>query len=127
METVHIYRLDNLPPSVSQRLCSAQMEAARVWNLCKEIHSEARRQGIRWPNRDDLQKATKGKFALHSQTVQMICHAFLANVETTRQVKKQNPKMRYPYKYKYKDKDKDKRFYPLLWPEQEAGHTAEIA
>jgi putative transposase len=109
MATVRIYRLDHLPPSVSWRLYEAQMEAARVWNLCKDIHSEARRQGIRWPNRDDLQRATKGKFALHSQTVQMICHAFLANVETTRQVRKQNPKMRYP--------SKDKRFYPLLWPE----------
>lgn len=116
METVRIYRLVNLPPSLRQRLKNAQMEAARVWNLCKEIHSEARQQGARWPNRDDLQRATKGKFALHSQTVQMICHAFLANVETARQVKKQNPKMRYPYKYKYKYKDK--RFYPLLWPKQ---------
>lgn len=47
---------------------------------------------------------------MHSQTVQMIFHAFLANIETTRQVKKQNPKMCYPYK--------DKRFYPLLWPKQ---------
>jgi putative transposase len=110
METVRIYRLDNLPPSVSHRLREAQMEAARVWNLCREIHREARQQGTRWPNRDDLQKATQGRFALHSQTVQMICHAFLANVETTRQVKKQNLRMRYPYK--------EKRFYPLLWPAQ---------
>lgn len=111
METVRIYRLDNLPPSVSRRLYEAQMEAARVWCLCKDIHQAARRQrGTRWPNRDALQKATKGKFALHSQTVQMICQAFLANIETTRQVKKHNPTMRYPYK--------DKKFYPLLWPKQ---------
>jgi putative transposase len=110
METVRIYKLDNLPPSVSKRLHAAQMEAARVWNLCRDIHLEARRQTKRWPNQDDLQKATKGRFALHSQTIQMICHAFLANVETTRQVKRQNPRMRYPYK--------EKRFYPLLWPAQ---------
>jgi putative transposase len=110
METVRIYRLDNLPPSVSRRLYDAQLEAARVWNFCRDIHQKDRQQGTRWPNRDDLQKATKGKFSLHSQTVQMICHAFLANVETTRKLKKQNPKMRYPYK--------DKKFYPLLWPAQ---------
>jgi putative transposase len=71
METVRIYRLDNLPPSVSKRLHAAQIEAARVWNLCRDIHLEARRQTKRWPNRDDLQKATKGRFALHSQTVQV--------------------------------------------------------
>jgi hypothetical protein len=98
METVRIYRLDNLSPSLSRRLYDAQQEAARVWNLCKDMHQEVRRQGTRWPNRDDLQKATKGQFALYSQTVQMICHAFLANVETTRQIKKQNPKMCYQYK-----------------------------
>ena len=40
----------------------------------------------------------------------MICHAFLANVETTRDLRKTNPKIRYPYK--------DKRYYPLLWPAQ---------
>jgi len=91
-------------------LYEAQREAARVWNLCWDIHREARQKGAYWPNRDDLHKATKGRFALHSQTVQMICHVFLANVETTRQVKKKNPKMRYPYK--------EKRFYPLLWPAQ---------
>jgi putative transposase len=112
METVRIYRLDNLPPSLSRRLYDAQQEAARVWNFCKDMHQEARRQGTRWPNRDTLQKATKGQFALHSQTVQMICHAFLANVEMTRQIKKQNPKIRYPYK--------EKRFYPLLWPPKQA-------
>ena len=110
METVRIYRLDNLPSSLLHRLREARQEAARVWNLCRDIHREARQQRAHWPNRDDLQKATKGRFALHSQTVQMICHAFLANVETTRQVKKKNPKMRYPYK--------EKQFYPLLWPAQ---------
>lgn len=47
---------------------------------------------------------------MHSQTVQMICYAFLAAVEAAQQIKKQNPKMRYPYK--------EKRFYPLLWPAQ---------
>ncbi|MBI3961779.1 MAG: transposase [Deinococcus sp.] len=113
METVRICRLGNLPPSLFRRLYDAQVEAARVWSLCRDIHLEARRQGTRWPNRDDLQKATKGRFALHSQTVQMICHAFLANVETTRQWKRQHPQLRYPYK--------DKWFYPLLWPAQAIG------
>jgi Putative transposase DNA-binding domain len=35
---------------------------------------------------------------------------FLANVETTRELRKTNRKIRYPYK--------DKRFYPLYWPAQ---------
>ena len=110
METVRIYPLNNLPPSVKTRLREAQMEAARVWNDCCQIHLEARQSRSKWPNRDDLQKATKGRYALHSQTVQMICHAFLANIDTTRQIKKNNRKIRYPYK--------KKRYYPLYWPKQ---------
>jgi putative transposase len=110
METVRIYRLNNIPRKLYDYLLNSQMEAARVWNLCMDIHMEARRSGFRWPNRDDLQKAARGKFALHSQTVQMICHAFLANVNTAKQVKKANPTMRYPYKTKW--------FYPLMWPAQ---------
>ena len=54
--------------------------------------------------------STKGQFALHSQTVQMVCHQFLANVDTARELRKTNRKIRYPYK--------DKRFYPLFWPAQ---------
>lgn len=110
METVKIYQLRNLPPKVKKRIREAQMEAARVWNDCCQIHLTARQSGSKWPNRDDLQKATKGRYALHSQTVRMICHAFLANIDTTRQLKKDNPKIRYPYK--------TKRFYPLYWPKQ---------
>jgi len=110
METVRIYRLTGLRPSLRARLRDAQMEAARVWTLCRDIHLSARQQHIRWPNRDDLQQATKGQFALHSQTVQMICHAFLANIDTAREVRKANPRIRFPYK--------DKRHYPLLWPAQ---------
>jgi putative transposase len=110
METVRIYRLTGLRPRYQARLRAAQMEAARVWTLCRDLHVAARTVRTRWPNRDDLQQATKGRFALQSQTVQMICHAFLAAVETTRHLKSTHPKARYPYK--------DKRYYPLYWPAQ---------
>ncbi len=109
-ETTYIYHLKGLRPSYQVRLRQAQMEAARVWRLCRDLHLAARKNRTRWPNREDLQRATKKQFSLHSQTVQMICHAFLTNVETTREIRKINPRIRYPYK--------DKRYYPLLWPAQ---------
>ncbi len=92
------------------RLKAAQMEAAQVWNLCMQAHQAARQAHTKWPGRSDLQKATKGTFALHSQSVQMIVHAFLAKVETTRHLKPTTPKMTYPWK--------TKRFYPVMWPAQ---------
>ena len=110
MKTVRIYRLDTLSRTQLSRLKAAQQEAAAVWNLCMETHKQARQAHTTWPGRHELQQATKGRFALHSQSVQMIVHAFLANVETTRQLKPANPKMKYPWK--------TKRFYPVMWPAQ---------
>jgi putative transposase len=64
-----------------------------------------------WPTRASLQLAVKGQFGLHSQSAQMITHAFLANVDTARQLRKAGrSEIRYPYK--------DKLFYPLYWPAQ---------
>ncbi len=110
MHTVKVYRLDHLSHTMFGRLKAAQKEAAQVWNLCMETHKAARQTHVKWPGRNELQQATKGTFALHSQSVQMIVHVFLANVNTTRQVKPTNPKMKYPWK--------TKRFYPVMWPAQ---------
>ena len=110
METVHIYPLATLRHSLRRRLYEAQQEVAWVWTVCRDLHLAARQQHTHWPDRDDLQQATKGQFALHSQTVQMVCHQFLANVDTARELRQTNHLMRYPYK--------DKRFFPLYWPAQ---------
>lgn len=110
MDSTCIYQLDHLPSKLRTRLHDAQMESARVWLACRDLHLNARRKHLHWPNRDDFQKATQGQFALHSQTVQMICHKFLTNIENTKQVRKQNRRIRYPYK--------DKRFHALYWPAQ---------
>ncbi len=110
MEMVRIYRLTGVRPRCRARLRAAQMEAAQVWTLCRDMHLAARQQRTSWPTQGDFHQATKGRFALHSQTVQAIFRAFQGNVDTTRELRKTNPKIRYPYK--------DKRFYPLLWPAQ---------
>ncbi|MGO8947179.1 MAG: RNA-guided endonuclease InsQ/TnpB family protein [Ktedonobacterales bacterium] len=110
METVSIYPLTTLRPSLRRRLYQAQREAARVWTMCRDLHLAARQQHTPWPDREELQYATKGRFALHSQSVQMVCHQFLANVEATRELRRTNRKIRYPYK--------DKRFFALYWPAQ---------
>jgi len=110
MYTVRIYRLAHLSPTLFQRLKVAQMEAAQVWNMCCELHKEARRSHTKWPGRNELQRATKRRFALYGNSVQMIVHAFLANVETTHKLRQSNRGIKYPWKIK--------RFYPVLWPAQ---------
>lgn len=110
METVRIYPLPTLPKGYARRLREPRMEAAQVWTLCRDWHLAARQAHTRWPQDSDLQAATKRQFALHSQTVQLIFHTFLANIDATRELRKNNRKIRYPYK--------DKRYFPLLWPAQ---------
>src|SRR2546423_9051525 len=112
VNTVKIYRLQSLSPTQFRRLRDAQMEAAQVWNGCMELHKAARVERSRWPGRNALQRATKGRFALHSQSIQMVVHAFLANIETTKHLRQTHPhmKMRYPYK--------TKGYYPVSWSAQ---------
>lgn len=111
MQRVRIVPLKGIRKRQSAMIRAGQMEAARVWTACRDVHLAARKEHGKWPNRDALQKATKGRFALHSQSVQMVTHAFLANVDTARQLRSQGrAEIRYPYK--------DKTFYPLMWPAQ---------
>ena len=111
MNTVRMYRL-HPTPKLFACLKAAQMEAAKVWNLCCEVHTQARMAHSKWPGRTELQKATKGQFALHSQSVQMIVHAFLANIATTRQLRQTHPHMNMKYPWR------TKQFYPVKWPAQ---------
>jgi putative transposase len=112
MKTMRVYPLSNLSPSLLRRLKQAQLEAAHVWNLCMQTHKDARMGHAQWPGRNELQRVTKGRYALHSQSVQMVVHAFLANIATTRTLRKQHPQMRMKYPWRIKT------FYPVHWPAQ---------
>lgn len=108
---VRRYVFPTLSRKMLARISDGRGESAKVWMHCRDIHQAARKNHLPWPNRTELQKATKGQFALHSQSIQMVCHAFLANVYTAAELRRQGQrKQRYPWR--------DKRYYPLLWPEQ---------
>jgi putative transposase len=111
MQTVRIYRLKDLDNRTRARLKAAQIEAARVWMYCLERHQGARAERTSWPDRDDLQRETKGgKFSLHSQSIQLVCQQFLANVETIKQLRPGNLRHRFPYRHK--------KYRTVQWPAQ---------
>lgn len=111
MQTTKIYRLPYQKPKVFERLKAAQIESAKVWNQCMEAHKECRINQTPWLNQTQLQKLTKGKYELHSQSVQMVVQAFLANIDSTRVNRRSGiKKMKYPWR--------TKRFYPVLWTAQ---------
>jgi putative transposase len=111
MKTIRVYHL-HPSPALFLRLKAAQQEAARVWNLCMEGHKQARLTHTLWPGQKDLEQGTKGQYALNTQAVQQIVHAFLANVETTRILRREHPEMRMKYPWR------TKAFYPVKWPAQ---------
>ena len=111
MQTTKIYRLPYQQAQVFQRLKAAQIESARVWNECMEAHKECRINQTSWLNQTQLQKLTKGKYELHSQSIQMVCQAFLANIDSTKANRRSGlKKIKYPWR--------TKRFYPVLWTAQ---------
>jgi putative transposase len=73
-EGVSIHRLNWLPKGQLAAMREAQKEATREWMDLVAIHSSARESRAEWPTRDTLQKFTRGKYRLHSQTIQMIVH-----------------------------------------------------
>ena len=111
MQTTKIYRLPYQKPEVFEKLKAAQMESAKVWNECRSAHKECRINQTPWLNQTQLQKLTKGKYELHSQSIQMVCQAFLANIDSTRANRRAGmKKMKYPWR--------TKRFYPVHWSAQ---------
>lgn len=95
----------------ADRLRAAQQEAAACWNICVEEHKNARQNHEKWPGLKELHQVTKGRFALHSQTVQQVVRSFLGAIETTQKLRKKgDKKIRYPYR--------EKRYFPVMWPRQ---------
>ncbi|OFC39753.1 hypothetical protein BAE30_16845, partial [Acidithiobacillus caldus] len=115
MERIRIVSLKGLSRRQETIVREGQMEAARVWSECRDMHLKARQEHTPWPGRNEYHKATRGgRFALHSQSVQQVFRAFDAAVESTWENRRAGRKeMRYPYK--------DKRFFPLMWPAQAMG------
>src|SRR6266699_6710859 len=112
MKTIRVYRLTGLSPMLFRRLKAAQMEAAQVWNRCMDLHKQARMGHTRWPGQNDLHQLTKGRFALHSQSVQAVFRAFLGTIETTRKLRREHRELRMKYPWRAK------AFYPVKWPAQ---------
>jgi putative transposase len=82
------------------RLRELQHEAARCWNA---IVAEAKAHyddGNGWISKTELQKRMKGRFALHSQTVQGLTDRFCSNRKTAAENRRLGLDTRYPWRTK---------------------------
>ena len=83
------------------RLFACNRVSAGVWNDCLEIARAYHQQHGKWIGKSDLQKATKGKYPIHSQSVQAVCHKYLWARDNAKSAKSQGyVHHRYPYRQK---------------------------
>ena len=97
----------------------ALAEAGRLWTEIVAWHADQRAAGGSWPNRSRIDAWTKGRYALHSQTVQQIAHRLLGNVEATMTRRREDPSTRRWLKLPHRPKED----YPLHWPAQAVNHN----
>lgn len=94
---------------MQMELCSSlRREAGRCWTDMLHAHIESR--SGKWLKSGDLEKLTKGQYALHSQSVQALAQKLEDNIKTARQLRKIDPEARYPYK--------DKTYQTVIWKDQ---------
>jgi len=94
-----------------------QQESARVWNRTKNFFWRIYRKKDLWLSSTSLQKYNRSnqlypdeQFALHSQSIQSVAQQFSANLKAAREVRKENPSIRYPYK--------NKKYFRVQWKSQ---------
>ena len=72
-------------------------QAARVWTLCRDLHLAARQQHTRLSrSRCAPCRPPGGSLRSPGETVQMVCHQFLANVEAARDRRSDQPQNTLP-------------------------------
>ncbi|WP_026078530.1 hypothetical protein [Saccharococcus caldoxylosilyticus] len=89
------------------RLYACNRESVRVWNECLRLAKEHFLQYGRWITKSELQKQTKRKFHLHSQSIQTVCHQYLFARQAAHHALQQGHPARYPYK--------KKKYFPTKW------------
>jgi len=118
---VSIVPLKGLETALQATIKKAQQEAARVWNDVVAIHKKARERGQQWPGRSELQQHTKGRYALHSQTVQMSATSSSPTWTPPGIAVAKNPKAAVGSNTRTKKSSSSRSIY---WPAQAVHHDA---
>ncbi|BBM85344.1 RNA-guided endonuclease InsQ/TnpB family protein [Candidatus Uabimicrobium amorphum] len=83
-----------------QRLFDCNRISAKVYNDCLQISKNYSKQTGKWITKTELQKATKRKYPLHSQSIQAVCHKYLDARDAARSARAKGYNNRYPWREK---------------------------
>lgn len=94
--------------AVIQKLFELNRLSAIIYNDCLKIAKDYYKTTGRWIGKNELQKATKGKYPMHSQSIQAVCHKYLWARDSMHQAKKKGiTTARYPYR--------EKKYFNTKW------------
>jgi putative transposase len=83
------------------RLFECNRVSAQVWNDCLEIAKSYYKETNKWISQSELQKLTKGKYPIHSQSIQAVVHKYIWARDAARAAREQGyADVKYPYKHK---------------------------
>ena len=102
-------------------LRDGQLEAGRLWSDAVTWHRAQREAGGAWPGRTEMHQWSKGRYALHSQTIQRTAYRLLENIEAAMTRRRKEPEVRQWLKLPWREK----RFQPLVWPAQAVSYDPE--
>ncbi|MFZ3170665.1 MAG: transposase [Carboxydocellales bacterium] len=91
-----------------ERLFACNRESANVWNDCLAYAKDCHKQTGKWISKKELQALTKGRYHLHSQSIQSVQERYILARDNAWKAKQAgHEQIRYPYK--------TKRHYPTRW------------
>ncbi|WP_461567866.1 nuclease/transposase family protein [Thermincola ferriacetica] len=107
----------NLKQNVLAR--NLQMEAVKVWNATCNIHRTIYGRYGYWLNEGAIKALLKGKYGIHSQSVQAVVETYFECCERTRELHEQgNTDWKYPYHRK--------RFFTVTWKKPGITHMGRM-
>ncbi len=84
-----------------EQLFACNRISAEIWNECLAIaKAYAGRKDGKWIGKTQLQAELKGKYPLHSQSIQAVCHKYFFARDSAYQAKNKGFSNKYPYKIK---------------------------
>lgn len=93
----------------TRRQTELRVEAGRLWRRLVRLHKYCRRRHWAWPSESQLKQHFKGRFGLHSQTIQALIEKFIANIDSTRTKRSAGDKSaRYPWR-------DQRKFQVVMW------------
>jgi putative transposase len=83
------------------RLFECNRISAQVWNDCIKIAKDHYKELGKWIKKTELEKLTKGKYPIHSQSIQAVVHKYIWARDAAREAGKQGyTEIKYPYRQK---------------------------